>query len=236
MAATKAEIITRFLRSYPDASNEASGYFDMAYRRLMILVPDLAVSSQAVTLTAGTNAYDLGSSEVLHVVQVLYQTGVDANGLPEGTPIMPRGMAGLQAWRANPFANLPSGVPSEYFIQAVEGTASSSVPDAKWQIWVNPVPVTSSSGGYPCLLIKGTFHTPLSSTTHQIAATLPDESILIDDMKHQYCSEFMTVEEAMKWKASFNLKLEELNNFVATRIQGEAQVLSPFFMQSRAVH
>ena len=167
MSLTKAEVITRFLRAYPDASDQASGYFDSAYRRIHFDCPDIALDTKTVSLTSGTFRYSL-PAELVQAKQVVYQTGVDDNGNPEGTVLIPTTFSEMTRNNTDATTNLALGTPSQYWIEAVEGTASGSVPDADWKICVYPVPNETTTDGYPILSIRGTWHAALSNTSHMI--------------------------------------------------------------------
>lgn len=148
--ATKQDVINRFLYMFPDC-DISDALFDESY---FLLLDELEARNGTVSilLTSGTKQYDLPAN-IVKVWEAYYQMSADASGW---TLLQPTSLQQLAAYDSGWRAWNITSTPMEYYITtAVNGNSS------KDQIGFHPTPNTTSSGGYPAVILYCTVHADL---------------------------------------------------------------------------
>lgn len=220
---TKQEVINIFLRSHPDASAVAAEYFERAYRWVMLNLP-MQRAAKTIDLVDNQWKYDLPAGELVELEQVIHATGVDAQSDYKGTILQETTVERLTATYQNQITNLGEGVyPGVYAIVNVQDSTTG-----KPQIWIWPRYNGTPSGGYPKLVLWGRWYVALASTSTNIPAAIPDETVITSKMKQFYLEDYPdTVRPAQDAKLEAEQKLQELQSFHRNRVSQSRWELTP---------
>jgi hypothetical protein len=179
MASTVNQIIARFQRRFRGVeASYALTLFDDAHRTILKKC-EVRNTTRAITLTSGTRQYDLAAS-VYKVHEAYYERTSDAG---TWTPIIETSLSKLaavsQGWRARSAQSEP------YFYYITSATSTDS---GKNQIGFEPIPGTTSSGGYPRVVLYVTEYAALTGS-ETVPENLLDDSVYLDLMSESFCKE-----------------------------------------------
>lgn len=227
MASTVTQIITRFQRRFRHCeATYAATLFDDAHRTILKKC-EVRNTTRAITLTAGTRQYDLASS-VYRVHEAYYERTSDP-----GTwmPIIETSLNRLatisQGWRARS----PESEPHFYYI-----TSAVSSDSAKNQIGFEPIPGTSSSGGYPRVQLYVTEYAALTGS-ETVPENLLSDDVYLDLMSEAYCKE--NEHEKLELYAVAAAKSLEANAQHVENLQSKGtdfEIVTPFRMSTGRVY
>lgn len=211
---TKQDVITLFLRTYPEGSQGAALAFDEAYRELLSFCPDLSLSLVLIPVQAGQARHAL-PAEALHIKAAVLASAIHPQtGEPEGGIVLRPATPALRAIQGEPFPS-GTGQPSRYWLEPSEGV---------WRLVLDRAPQQAGL----TLALKGTFYTPLLPAD-PIPAALPSADALLALMKAKHARDFHP-QDAPMWRAMHDQELQRLHDWLAQRQQGEAQELLPSLM------
>lgn len=220
---TKQNVIDIFLRRHPDASSQSAEYFERAYRWAVVNLP---IQRAAKTIDMADNQweYDLPAGELVEFEQVIYATGVDAQGDYQGTPLAESTIEQMTALSEEQITDLAEGgVPGRFALVNVQDSTTG-----KPQIWIWPRYNGTPAGGYPKLVIWGRWYVALAATSTNLPAGIPDETLIVAKMKQFYLEDFPDVEGgAINAEAEADRKLQQAQSFHRNRSSQDHWVLSP---------
>jgi hypothetical protein len=155
MASTVTAILARFQRRFRQCeATYAQTLFDDAHRTILKKC-EVRNTTRTITLTASTRQYDLNAA-VFKVHEAYYETSSDPG---DWTQLTETNLSKLvnksPGWRAG----ATDSTPTLYYI-----TSAVSTDTAKNQIGFDPIPDTTTSGGYPRVQLYVTEYAALSGS------------------------------------------------------------------------
>jgi hypothetical protein len=195
MPSTVTQVLAKFARRYPDvdAATQLVLFLD-AHKRLLSRV-QVRNDVQYVSLTAGTQEYDL-SGQVFKIHSAYLQQDSQTQ-----VPLIERSTDELDAMRWGWRNPAYTGNPIEYYI-----TAADSGDTGQTTIGFVPIPSTTTSNGYPQVALYCTTYQDLT-TTDAVPAGLLNDNYYLYEMYAKWAA-FAEPEQADFWQAKAEAELD----------------------------
>lgn len=179
MASTVTQVVAKFRRTYPDCGDTRAGELFADTHREILVRLRLRETVVSISLTDGTREYDLGDTTLL------VNSAVFVNSATDGDYIVldPTSIDHLDyddpTWRAR----LDENSPSTYYIRNVTSSDTS-----KQVIGFDPIPDTTTSGGYPIVKVYCQQEATIT-TSETVPPQLLSDQIYIYKMAQMYSAE-----------------------------------------------
>jgi len=220
--ATKQNVIDIFLRRHPDASSQAAEYFERAYRWACLQLP-IQRAAKTIDLVADTWKYDLPSGELIQLEQVIYATGVDAQGDYMGTVLTNLPIPEQTAKDFEQITDLSEGLPTHFALVNVQDSTTG-----KPQLWLWPRYNGTPADGYPKIVIWGRWYAALAATSTVLPTTIPDETLITSKMKQYYLEDFPDADNgAQIAEAEADRKLGLAQGYHASKVSQQGMMMVP---------
>lgn len=222
---TASQVIDDFQMRFPDINDaNALRLLNMIHKRIVSRL-GIRDSTLDISLTDGAREYDLAeaATQIRKAYYVssatdgdyheLYETSQDKLDLTDGS------------WRRRPNEEKPLWY---YIATAVTGTRTS-----KKQIGFDPIPPTTSSGGYPKVTLYITTVDDLQAAD-AIPTALQDSQIYLDGMSWLFMKE-QRDDAADFWKIEYEKRVHEEIAFINKMTRHEPTAYYPAWVRGRAV-
>ena len=177
-------------------------------------------------LTSGTREYELTyDPQIIGNIVVYYLTA--AATATKLTPVTEDWMdENISEWRVT----TDTGTPSRFYIGSP--TSASLSTQGKQVIGLDPIPDTTTTGGYPIVRIYGTEYEEPAATS-DVPQSIPLTSVLSDGIKRDYAKD-RARHLYPGFKSDFEDSLAECQRLILNQIKGlDAPVIRPVWMNTR---
>lgn len=205
-------VIDSFQRTYPKVTDaDALTLFKEVYVEVLAIC-QAEGGTESKNLTDGTREYELTYDPLLlNIREVYYIDSATTRKklVPVSTDWMDENVSG---WRVD----TTTGTPSRYYIDAP--TSASLTTEGKMVIGLDPIPDTTTSGGYPIITMFGSEYEEPSATS-DIPSIFPNVRVFIEGMKRNYASDRGTTEEYLRFSDAFERELTKAQGFINQQIE-----------------
>lgn len=224
---TATVIVGDFQSRFPDISTaDALRLLNMIHGRILARL-GIRDDTLDISLTDGTREYDLAETarQIRDAYYIASATAGDYHILTETS--MDKLDLTDSGWRQR--ANEEK--PRWFYVKTATNTNTS-----KKQIGFDPIPGTTTSGGYPKVTLYITEHTDLVGAD-TIPPSLQDSQIYLDGMSWLFSKVHMgpQAEETLMWKREYEARCHEEAAFINAMTRKEPTQYFPSWCRGRAV-
>ena len=221
-----SDIISGFRRAYPQVSATVDGlvlYKEALMEVLALLQVD--EGTEDFNLTDGTREYEkVYNPEITSIRAAYYIT--DASTAVKLTAVDTDWMdENVSTWRYT----TDTGTPDKFYV--AYPTSAALTTQGKTVIGLDPIPDTTTSGGYPIVRIYGPeYEEP--STTSDVPQAITHPRVLIECMKKNYASDRDSTENWMRFRDAFGYELDLCRNNIANAVEDLYDQAAPTWMKN----
>lgn len=221
---TVNQLVTDFQSRFSDVTSaEAIRLANMIHKRILARL-GIRDTSIDISLTAGTREYDLAETAI-QIRAAYYVRSATAGDFQQLDETSTDKMDLLDTgWRNR----TTQSQPRLYFVNSLVNSNTS-----KKRIGFDPIPDTTTSGGYPKVTLYITQHTDLVG-----ADTLPtqvqDSQIYLDGMSWLFAKE-QGLADRDEWKVEFEKRCSEEAAFINRILRQDVSIYYPTWIRGRAI-
>ena len=207
-----SNVIDSFQRTYPQCNDTDALvlYAEVLLEVLALL--GIEGGTEDFNLTDGTREYELTyDPQILSTRAAYYVTaaGTATKLTPVTTDWMDRN---IDQWRIT----TETGTPDKFYIDSP--TSAALTTQGKLVIGLDPIPDTTTSGGYPILRIYGPeWENP--AATSDVPQAITNVRVLIEGMKRNYASDRDTTETWLRYSDAFGRELSKAKALIDNQIE-----------------
>ena len=210
--------------AYPQVEDaQALTYFRQVHREVLALA-QIETGAEPLDLTAGQREYALDSTDKIVNVRAAYyiKSATDVTRLaPVSTDWLD---SHSPTWRAS----TEKGQPKRFYIEGVLANGGEV------HLGLDPVPDTTTSAGYPQVVLYGTTYQALVATD-PIPEIVPTVRVYVEGMKRLYASDRDPARFA-QWDEIYKRELQATLAAIDSGIEDlESPLLVPKWMRSRCI-
>ena len=201
--------------------------FLQVYREIMNFL-GIEEDLQQENLTDGTREYELSYDPILTQIKAVYYVE-SATSAVRLTPVSVDWMDDhVDQWRTT----TETGTPDKFYIRYPDSSGVTT--EGKFVVGLDPIPDTTTSGGYPILNLYGTEYQILAATD-KIPAFFPSVSVFVEGMKRDYASN-RDQEKYEFFKRNFEHELHKCHAYLNNQIEDlDSSRIVPVWMNTTPV-
>ena len=221
-----SDIIAGFRRTYPQVSATVDGLtlYQEALLEVLALL-QIEEGSEDFNLTDGTREYEKVYNPDLFSIRAAYYItdastavklkAVDTDWMDEN----------ISVWRYT----TDTGTPDKFYVGSP--TSAALTTQGKIVLGLDPIPDTTTTGGYPIVRIYGPeYEEP--AVTSDVPQSITHPRVLIECMKKNYASDRDSTENWQRFRDAFGYELAQCRDIISGQVEDLLDQSVPTWMKN----